>query len=171
MCAGIKVVMDRCSKIEHARLLHLDLLRLAQRWEQVLELDPTDEPAEMFGKVTGCSRGRGGSMHLFDTSRRFYGGNAIVGGGLPLSIGLALADHMRGQVIRARSLAPAVGDGVDLAAVSPGELLPALAELTRAVAAIKAAIGEEGRIHLVNRRLLTRVIPARQVIQSDVIVG
>ena len=53
--------------------------------------------AEMYGKVTGCCRGRGGSMHLFDTSRRFYGGNAIVAGGLPLAIGLALADKMRGS--------------------------------------------------------------------------
>jgi pyruvate dehydrogenase E1 component alpha subunit len=52
--------------------------------------------AEMFGKATGCSRGRGGSMHLFDIGRRFYGGNAIVGGGLPLAVGLALADKMRG---------------------------------------------------------------------------
>lgn len=53
--------------------------------------------AEMFGKATGCSHGRGGSMHLFDASRRFYGGNAIVGGGLPLAAGLALADRMRGE--------------------------------------------------------------------------
>ncbi|MFE2064373.1 pyruvate dehydrogenase (acetyl-transferring) E1 component subunit alpha [Streptomyces sp. NPDC059467] len=53
--------------------------------------------AEMFGKATGCSRGRGGSMHLFDTGRRFYGGNAIVGGGLPLAAGLALADRMTGR--------------------------------------------------------------------------
>jgi pyruvate dehydrogenase E1 component alpha subunit len=52
--------------------------------------------AEMFGKVEGCSRGRGGSMHLFDKATRFYGGNAIVGGGLPVAIGLALADKMRG---------------------------------------------------------------------------
>jgi pyruvate dehydrogenase E1 component alpha subunit len=48
--------------------------------------------AEMFGKVEGCSRGRGGSMHLFDRATRFLGGNAIVGGGLPLAVGTALAD-------------------------------------------------------------------------------
>ncbi|MDE2586015.1 MAG: pyruvate dehydrogenase (acetyl-transferring) E1 component subunit alpha [Betaproteobacteria bacterium] len=52
--------------------------------------------AEMFGKAAGCSRGRGGSMHLFDAARRFYGGNAIVAGGLPLAVGLALADKMQG---------------------------------------------------------------------------
>ena len=50
--------------------------------------------AEMFGKQEGCSRGRGGSMHLFDASKRFYGGNAIVAGGLPLAVGIALADAM-----------------------------------------------------------------------------
>jgi pyruvate dehydrogenase E1 component alpha subunit len=51
--------------------------------------------AEMYGKATGCSRGRGGSMHLFDVARRFYGGHAIVGGGLPVAVGLALADAMQ----------------------------------------------------------------------------
>ena len=50
--------------------------------------------AEMYGKAAGCSGGRGGSMHLFDAERRFYGGNAIVGGHLPLAAGLALADKM-----------------------------------------------------------------------------
>jgi pyruvate dehydrogenase E1 component alpha subunit len=53
--------------------------------------------AEMYGKQDGCSRGRGGSMHLFDRATNFFGGNAIVGGGLPLAVGLALADRMRGQ--------------------------------------------------------------------------
>lgn len=52
--------------------------------------------AEMYGKVEGCARGRGGSMHLFDAATRFYGGNAIVGGGLPIAVGLGLADQMRG---------------------------------------------------------------------------
>jgi len=70
--------------------------------------------AEMYGKTTGCSKGRGGSMHLFDARRRFYGGNAIVGGGLPLSIGLALADQMRGDQ---RITACFFGDG----AVAEGE--------------------------------------------------
>lgn len=53
--------------------------------------------AEMFGKQSGCSGGRGGSMHLFDRATNFYGGNAIVGGGLPVAVGLALADRMRGD--------------------------------------------------------------------------
>ena len=53
--------------------------------------------AEMYGKREGCSGGRGGSMHVFDAKTRFYGGNAIVGGGLPLAVGLALADRMRGR--------------------------------------------------------------------------
>lgn len=52
--------------------------------------------AEMFAKVTGCSRGRGGSMHIFDAATRFYGGNAIVGGGLPIAAGLALAEQWNG---------------------------------------------------------------------------
>ncbi len=50
--------------------------------------------AEMFGRAAGCCRGRGGSMHLFDAATRFHGGNAIVGGGLPIAAGLALAERM-----------------------------------------------------------------------------
>lgn len=49
--------------------------------------------AEMLGRLEGCCRGRGGSMHVFDRERRFFGGNAIVGGGLPLAAGIALADR------------------------------------------------------------------------------
>jgi pyruvate dehydrogenase E1 component alpha subunit len=70
--------------------------------------------AEMYGKVEGCSRGRGGSMHLFDAATRFYGGNAIVGGGLPLAVGLALADKYFG---RSRVTACFFGEG----AVAEGE--------------------------------------------------
>lgn len=60
-------------------------------------MDPRRVMAEMFGKIEGCSRGRGGSMHLFDSGTRFYGGNAIVGGGLPLAVGLALAAKLQGR--------------------------------------------------------------------------
>jgi pyruvate dehydrogenase E1 component alpha subunit len=70
--------------------------------------------AEMFGKQEGCSRGRGGSMHVFDAATRFYGGNAIVGGGLPIAVGLALADAYLG---RRRVTACFFGDG----AVAEGE--------------------------------------------------
>ena len=70
--------------------------------------------AEMYGKMEGCSRGRGGSMHLFDTATRFYGGSAIVGGGLPLAVGMALADKM---MKRNRVTVCLFGDG----AVAEGE--------------------------------------------------
>jgi pyruvate dehydrogenase E1 component alpha subunit len=51
--------------------------------------------AEMYGKQEGCCRGHGGSMHLFDASIRFFGGNAIVAGALPMAVGFGLADRMR----------------------------------------------------------------------------
>ena len=53
--------------------------------------------AELFGKANGCSGGRGGSMHFFDAERRLYGGFAIVAAGLPVAVGLALADAMQGR--------------------------------------------------------------------------
>ncbi len=64
--------------------------------------------AEMFGRSNGCARGRGGSMHIADVSRRFWGGFAIVGGGLPIAVGLALADKTLG---RAGVTACFFGDG------------------------------------------------------------
>jgi len=75
--------------------------------------------AEMYGRANGCSRGRGGSMHLFDLGRRFYGGYAIVGGGLPVAVGLALADRLQQ---RRRVTACFFGDG----AVAEGEFHEAL---------------------------------------------
>jgi pyruvate dehydrogenase E1 component alpha subunit len=77
-------------------------------------LPPGAVMAEMYGKANGCSRGRGGSMHLFDRARKFYGGSAIVGGGLPLAVGLALADHL---MKRPQITACFFGDG----AVAEGE--------------------------------------------------
>jgi pyruvate dehydrogenase E1 component alpha subunit/2-oxoisovalerate dehydrogenase E1 component len=54
-------------------------------------IDPGVIMAEMYGKKEGCSRGRGGSMHLFDKQTKFFGGNAIVAGHLGMSVGMALA--------------------------------------------------------------------------------
>jgi pyruvate dehydrogenase E1 component alpha subunit len=70
--------------------------------------------AEMFGKANGCSRGRGGSMHLFDVNRKFFGGSAIVGGHFPLAVGMALADKLQK---RERVTVCLFGDG----AVAEGE--------------------------------------------------
>lgn len=70
--------------------------------------------AEMYGKLDGCSRGRGGSMHIFDKDTKFYGGSAIVAGGLPLAVGMALADKMQK---RNRVTVCIFGDG----AVAEGE--------------------------------------------------
>ncbi|HEV7918177.1 MAG TPA: pyruvate dehydrogenase (acetyl-transferring) E1 component subunit alpha [Solirubrobacterales bacterium] len=57
---------------------------------------PASVMAELFGKVTGVSKGRGGSMHMFDLERRFMGGYGIVGGNLPIAAGLGLASNYRG---------------------------------------------------------------------------
>lgn len=60
-------------------------------------ISPEAVMAELFGKETGCSRGRGGSMHLFDIHRHFMGGYAIVGGQIPLATGAAFALAYRGS--------------------------------------------------------------------------
>ncbi len=52
--------------------------------------------AELFGKATGCSKGKGGSMHLFDAGRNFLGGHGIVGGQIPIAAGAAFAIKYRG---------------------------------------------------------------------------
>ncbi len=75
--------------------------------------------AEMFGRATGCCKGRGGSMHLFSAEHRFYGGSAIVGGALPMAVGMGLADRMQG---RDRITACFFGDG----AVAEGEFHEAM---------------------------------------------
>ena len=59
-------------------------------------MNPNELMAEMYGKASGCSKGKGGSMHFFDPSRNFWGGHGIVGGQVPLGAGIAFALKHRG---------------------------------------------------------------------------
>jgi len=72
-----------CSYREHGQAL-------------VRGIPPGAVMAELFGKATGCSKGKGGSMHLFDAKKRFMGGHGIVGGHIPLAAGIAFANKYQG---------------------------------------------------------------------------
>ncbi len=61
------------------------------------DIPPNVVMAELLGKVTGCSQGRGGSMHMADISKNYWGGHAIVGAHLPIAVGLALGDRYKGR--------------------------------------------------------------------------
>jgi len=82
-------------------------------------LEPRAIMAELFGKATGTTGGRGGSMHIFDASKSFMGGYAIVAGHMPLACGLALAEQYKGT---SRIAVNFIGDG----AVNEGEFHEAL---------------------------------------------
>jgi pyruvate dehydrogenase E1 component alpha subunit len=129
--------------------------------------------AEMYGKANGCSRGRGGSMHFFDASRRFYGGHAIVGGGLPIAVGLALADAL-GK--RASITACFFGDG----AVAEGEFhesmnlaalwkLPVLFLCENNLYAMGTALARHQSQPDIERKAQAYAVPAEAVDGMDVL--
>ncbi len=128
--------------------------------------------AELYGKANGCSRGRGGSMHFFDAARRFYGGYAIVGGGLPIAVGLALADRLQG---RPRVTACFFGDG----AVAEGEFheslnlaalwkLPVLFVCENNLYAMGTALARHQSETDISRKAQAYAIPAAAVDGMDV---
>src|ERR1700709_2835100 len=69
--------------------------------------------AELYGKATGCSKGKGGSMHMFSKEKHFYGGHGIVGGQIPLGAGIAFAEKFKGtEFVNVRYMCEgAVGQG------------------------------------------------------------
>jgi len=136
-------------------------------------LPATELMAEMFGKASGSSGGRGGSMHVFDAGRRFYGGNAIVGGGLPLAVGLALADKLLGK---RRVTCCFFGDG----AVAEGEFheslnlaalwrLPVLFVCENNLYAMGTAIERALAVSEIYRHAQSYGIPAQVVDGMDVV--
>ncbi len=83
--------------------------------------------SELLGKVTGCSKGRGGSMHFFDVEHAFYGGWAIIGGQIPMAAGMAFANKYKGNKNISLSF---LGDGsINIGAFHEGLALAALWEL------------------------------------------
>jgi pyruvate dehydrogenase E1 component alpha subunit len=129
--------------------------------------------AEMYGKRAGCCRGRGGSMHLFDAATRFYGGNAIVGGGLPVAVGLALADKLQGiaRVTCCFFGEGAVAEGAFHESMNLAALwqLPVLFCCENNLYAMGTALGRsESQVDLCAKAASYR-IPARRVDGMDVV--
>jgi pyruvate dehydrogenase E1 component alpha subunit len=129
--------------------------------------------AEMFGKANGTSLGRGGSMHIFDAATRFCGGNAIVGGGLPLAVGLALAQELRGeQGLTACFFGEgAVAEGEFHESLNLAELwkLPVLFLCENNLYAMGTALGRSEAQTDVHAKAAGYNIPAEQVDGMDVL--
>ena len=86
--AGLSTAMAKDDKIITAYRDHAHPLMLG--------VDPKHVMAELYGKTTGTSKGKGGSMHFFNKERGLYGGHGIVGGQIPLGAGIAFADNYKG---------------------------------------------------------------------------
>jgi pyruvate dehydrogenase E1 component alpha subunit len=127
--------------------------------------------AEMLGKREGCCRGRGGSMHVFSRAHRFYGGNAIVGGGLPLAAGIALADkRLRPGAVTACFFGEgAVGEGVFHETMNLAELwrLPVLFVCENNLYAMGVPLADSEVQTDIRRKAQAYRMPAEQVDGMD----
>jgi pyruvate dehydrogenase E1 component alpha subunit len=77
-------------------------------------MDPKVVMAELYGKITGCSRGKGGSMHMFDAEKHMLGGNGIVGAQIPVATGVGFAEMYRKNVMKEKEMGVTLcffGDG------------------------------------------------------------
>ena len=95
--SGQEAVLAGCS---HAIDIKKDKMITAYRCHVhpiAMGLDPKYIMAELFGKVTGSSNGKGGSMHIFSKEHNFFGGHGIVGGQIPLGTGIAFGDKYFGR--------------------------------------------------------------------------
>ena len=136
-------------------------------------MDPKAVMAELFGRVTGVSRGKGGSMHLYDAQRNFLGGYAIVGGHLPIAVGLALAAKEQRQD---RICVCFFGDG----AVNEGEFhealnlaalwaTPVLFVCENNLYGMGTALARHSAVREVTRRVDAYNIPAERADGMDVL--
>ena len=87
IAAGIKYNMNKNDKVITTYRDHGHMISLGS--------DPRKIMAELLGRKDGCSKGKGGSMHLFDLEKHFYGGHGIVGASVPIGAGLAFADQYK----------------------------------------------------------------------------
>ncbi len=87
VCVGVQAVLRATDYVISGYRSHTQAIAKGIPPEEVL--------AEMFGKTTGCCRGKGGSMHMFSSARRFFGGHGIVGGQAPLATGIAFKINYR----------------------------------------------------------------------------
>ncbi|WP_287419992.1 thiamine pyrophosphate-dependent enzyme [Reinekea sp.] len=87
MAVGVMQALTADDRVVAAARCHLYALALGVPMNDVM--------AELFGKITGPNRGRGGSFHLYDPDRRFYGDHSLAAGGLPMAVGLAWSDKLQ----------------------------------------------------------------------------
>jgi pyruvate dehydrogenase E1 component alpha subunit len=129
--------------------------------------------AEMYGKREGCSGGHGGSMHVYDKTTRFYGGNAIVGGGLPLAVGLGLADKMqqRPNVTACFFGEGAVAEGEFHESMNLADLwqLPVLFLCENNLYAMGTALDRSEAVTDITKKVESYAMPAKSVDGMDVL--
>ncbi len=135
--------------------------------------DPTRCMAELFGRATGLSRGRGGSMHLADRSRHFWGGHAIVGSHIPIGTGMAYAAkyHRREDVVLEFFGDGATGNGIFHEGLNMAALwkVPVVFICENNLYGMGATLAEESPVKDMVIRAEGYTMPARQCDGMDVL--